>query len=78
MISQTAEPVPKVVRSNEKPIHLLKETGSNREDKSFGNLSAIAIKSMQIAEEKSKQNNASAMHRQIELQRIAEEYMINK
>ena len=75
MISQTTEPEYKVAMSDERPIHPVRDMGIIKEDVSLGNLSAIAIKSMQIAEDKARQNDASAMHRQAELQRIVEQYL---
>ncbi len=75
MISQAAEPEYKVAMSEENPTSPVRNAGKIKEDDSLSNLSSIAIKSMQIAEDKARQNDASAMHRQAELQRIVEQYL---
>lgn len=75
MISQTAEPEYKAVMSDEKPIHLVRDRITIKESDYSTDLSAIAIKSMQIAEDKASQNNGNAMRRQAELQHIIEQYL---
>lgn len=75
MISQTAEPEYKAVVSDEKPIHLARDRIRIKESDYSTDLSAIAITSMQIAEDRAKQNDGSAMRRQAELQHIIEQYL---
>lgn len=58
----------------ERPVLLVKSTGKTESDDSFGNLSTIALKSMQIAEDKAQQNEVSALRRQTELQNLIEKY----
>lgn len=74
MVSQTTEAEYKSAKPAEKPVHLFRKMGRSHKNDSLTGLSAIAIKSMQIAEDKASQNNGDAMRRQAELQRIIEQY----
>lgn len=79
MISQNTVPeYDKVVIPYEGPVErpalLVKGMGRTESDESFGSLSTIALKSMQIAEDKAQQNDASALRRQTELQNLIEKY----
>jgi hypothetical protein len=74
IISQTTEPEYKTVISDEKPMHLVRDRITIKESHSLTDLSDIALKSMQIAEDKAKQNDGSAIRRQAELQHIIEQY----
>lgn len=75
VISQTTESEYKAAILTEKPTPVLREKITIKDNHASTDLNRIALKSMQIAEDKATQNNSGAIRQQAELQRIVEQYL---
>ncbi|QLQ30428.1 MAG: hypothetical protein HZT40_01015 [Candidatus Thiothrix singaporensis] len=74
MVSQTTEPECKTAMTDEKPVRFVSDMRVFKQSGNHTHLSDIAIKSMQIAENNARQNNAAAKRQQAELRSILEQY----